>query len=65
MLNRGKYEADKEKLPADFTEIMIEGSNHACFGSYGAQDGDGVSEISCSEQQARRADIILEWLRKQ
>lgn len=33
-------------LPADTTFVQIDGANHASFGAYGAQPGDGVSTIS-------------------
>ncbi|WP_349897836.1 alpha/beta hydrolase [Parafrigoribacterium soli] len=39
-------------LPADATFVQIEGSNHARFGDYGVQAGDGVATISSAK--ARR-----------
>lgn len=50
VLNAEKYEENKENLPEDYEEIIIQGGNHAYFGSYGAQDGDGEPEISNEEQ---------------
>lgn len=41
VMNRESYEANKCNLPDDFTEIVIPDANHAGFGSYGAQEGDG------------------------
>lgn len=50
VLNREKYEEYRENLPADTVETVIEGGNHALFGSYGPQDGDGQAEISVETQ---------------
>lgn len=49
--------------PDDFTRYTIYGGNHAGFGSYGAQKGDGRAEISAEEQQRQTAEAILEWIR--
>ena len=38
---------------------MIEGGNHAGFGSYGAQRGDGTATISAQEQQDQAAQAIV------
>ena len=35
VLNREKYEADRSNLPANTTEVVIDGGCHAGFGSYG------------------------------
>ena len=43
VMNREKYAECIKNLPADFTEIVIEGGNHANFGMYGAQEGDGAA----------------------
>ncbi len=44
-------EASRALLPADATFEMITGGNHAGFGLYGAQAGDGTAEISALAQQ--------------
>ncbi len=41
VMDRDKYEECLANMPADFDEIVIEGGNHAYFGAYGEQDGDG------------------------
>ena len=56
-----KYEK-KKSLAAASTEIIIEGGNHAGFGSYGAQSGDGEASITPAEQVNRTADVILEFI---
>lgn len=40
-------------LPADTGYVLIEGGNHAGFGWYGDQNGDGVRRISGEEQMAQ------------
>lgn len=48
--------ASRERLPEDAQWVEIAGANHAQFGWYGKQSGDGVATISREAQQ----DIILE-----
>lgn len=62
VLNREKYEASRAFYPQDFTEIVISGGNHAGFGCYGAQKGDGQAAISGEEQWAITADAAAQWL---
>ena len=50
VMNREKYEECLENLPTDFTEYIIDGGNHAYFGAYGEQDGDGEASISHERQ---------------
>ena len=50
VMNREKYEECLKNLPADFTECIIDGGNHAYFGAYGKQDGDGEATLT-NEQQ--------------
>ena len=39
----GKIEGAAHLLPADASFVEIEGANHASFGDYGVQPGDGVA----------------------
>ncbi len=52
VLNLENYEANKVHLPADRIEYVIPGGNHALFGDYGAQRGDGTAAITAQEQIA-------------
>ena len=61
ILNREKYADNKTNLPVSFTEIIIEGGNHAQFGMYGVQDGDGTPMISNSEQIEITSEYILNF----
>lgn len=45
-------------LGEDARELVIPGGNHAQFGSYGPQDGDGEASLSPGEQRALTADEI-------
>lgn len=52
---------DLEKLePFESTPIM--GGNHAYFGDYGEQAGDGIATISREDQQALTVQYILEFI---
>lgn len=62
VLNAGKYAENRGHLGDDVYELTIDGGNHAQFGSYGAQDGDGVALISADEQLELTADFIAESL---
>lgn len=63
VLNMEKYEGYRENLPEDMVEIVIPGGNHAGFGSYGAQNGDGEASISSAEQIQYTAERIAEFVK--
>ncbi len=64
VLIRAHYDEDKANLPQESTsELVIEGGNHAQFGSYGAQDGDGVAAIPASQQRDEAVRFIDSCLR--
>jgi dienelactone hydrolase len=46
-------------LPFDSEKVLIEGGNHAQFGQYGIQKGDGVATIEPEEQQKIVIEAIL------
>lgn len=60
VLDREAYESARKLLPAGTREVVIDGGNHAQFGDYGAQDGDGTAAISPQEQTELAADAIAE-----
>ena len=64
VINRKSYEKNRANWPADSTEKIIEGGNHAQFGAYGMQPGDETALISLDEQQKQTVSLILEWLRQ-
>ena len=63
VLNREKYKEYRSNLPENAVEIVIEGGNHAYFGSYGEQEGDGKAQISDDEQQKITANEIEKFMK--
>ena len=53
---------DQTKLSGGDNEVVIEGGNHAQFGNYGAQVGDGTATISAEEQQSITVEKIDEFI---
>ena len=43
-------------------EAVIAGGNHAGFGNYGEQAGDGAASVSAGEQQEETVEAVLAWL---
>jgi hypothetical protein len=62
VINRPNYEHAKSKLPKDARELVIDGGNHAGFGNYGEQDGDGPATIAPDQQQEQAASAIASAL---
>ena len=56
-----KLRSHADLQPDDYTELVIEGGNHAQFGDYGTQDGDGAATISAEEQQELAADAVASF----
>ena len=63
VLDINKYN-DEKSLASNFTEIIIEGGNHAGFGNYGSQSGDGTSKITNEEQWQITVEKVIEWIKK-
>lgn len=59
VLNREKLEAGFTFLPPDYKKVEIRGGNHAQFGSYGEQDGDGAATITPEEQWEITVNTIV------
>lgn len=62
VLNMEKVETGREYMPEDYTEICIQGGNHAQFGNYGEQKGDGKASISTQEQQNQTVAAICQMI---
>ena len=58
VMKMGKYEAAKAKLPANYSEYIIDGGNHSQFGSYALQKGDGEASISKQLQWSIVAQLL-------
>lgn len=65
VVNRSRIEEGRSLMPPIYEELVIEGGNHAQFGSYGAQDGDGEALISSGEQRAQTADAIADLVARE
>lgn len=55
-------EDSKSKLPSSTTYVEITGGNHAQFGYYGTQRGDGEATISRADQQEQMVTATLDLL---
>ena len=62
VLNLEKYAEYKLNLSKNTSEFVIEGGNHAGFGFYGKQKGDGTATISSQEQIEKTEEIIAEFV---
>lgn len=59
IVDREKQESALKKLPLDTKIVEIEGGNHAQFGNYGFQTGDGYADITSEQQQDITVDEIM------
>ena len=64
VLDTEKLEKSRSFLPPDTAEHIIEGGNHAQFGSYGPQKHDGKASITPGEQVSETVDIILKSIKE-
>ena len=55
-----KIQNSLKNLPLDTKVVLIEGGNHAQYGNYGPQAGDGTAIINREDQQQRTVTAILE-----
>ena len=62
VMNREKYAEYRPNLPENAVELVIPGGNHAQFGDYGHQKGDGAATIPPDEQLRQTVQIILPLL---
>lgn len=56
------FDKSRAQLPADTQYVVIEGGNHAQFGSYGPQKGDNPAAISAEAQWTQIADATVRLL---
>ncbi|CRH20080.1 alpha/beta hydrolase [Carnobacterium maltaromaticum] len=62
VLNWESYHSSQKLLPAKTDFQVIDGGNHAGFGSYGPQKGDNKASISDKKQQSEVSELLLKWL---
>ena len=63
ILDKATFNATLDLLPHGTIMQVIEGGNHAQFGNYGLQPGDGTATISAADQQAQAARLTARLLR--
>jgi pimeloyl-ACP methyl ester carboxylesterase len=54
--------AGRDRLPAGSRYVEIAGGNHAQFGEYGPQSGDGLAEIPGPTQRKAAVDEAIAFL---
>jgi pimeloyl-ACP methyl ester carboxylesterase len=59
-----KIEENRRLQPAHTRFVVIQGGNHAQFGSYGAQPGDGPATIPASAQWEQTVKATVELLQQ-
>ena len=62
IMNRERYAEGLSKLPADYTEVVIDGGCHAYFGMYKGQDGSVDFAVTNEEQLLITADAIANFV---
>ena len=61
ILSAEDYQSHRKNLPADTEESVITDGNHAGFGCYGPQKGDGEAGITAEKQQSETADAVADF----
>jgi len=59
LATEAKIQNSLKNLPADTKVVLIEGGNHAQYGNYGPQAGDGIATISREEQQRQTTTAMV------
>lgn len=62
VMNQNNYNKNKDNLPEKYDEYVIVGGNHAYFGMYGEQNGDGTATITNVQQITETADRIANFI---
>ena len=58
VMNEKSYDKNLVNLPEESSMQIIKGGNHAYFGMYGEQSGDGKATITNEEQILKTAELI-------
>ena len=64
VLQKDKVDGSKELVPEHYTEISLGGANHAGFGNYGPQEGDGEATMEREKQQDMTVTYIMKMIRQ-
>ena len=63
VLNMENYQKNRKNLPSSTIECIIDGGNHAYYGNYGEQKGDGAAAITREEQQEQTCSQIMDFIK--
>ncbi len=63
ILNKKNFEKYRTNAPDNAKYVEIAGGNHAYFGNYGEQKGDGTATISRADQQRRTVELLLDFMK--
>src|SRR6056297_987695 len=64
VIDQNKLSKAKKYLPFGTQFNIIKGGNHAGFGNYGPQKGDGDAEITKKEQWEQTVNLIINFIRE-
>ena len=64
VLNREAEAENLSNLPTTAAGVWLEGANHAGFGNYGPQNGDGATALGWEDQQAYTVSAAVEYFEK-
>ena len=53
---------DMNELQEKYDAVLIEGGNHAYYGNYGEQKGDGIAKITRQQQQETAVKLITDFI---
>lgn len=62
VLNMENFNTYSTNLPSNTVTFIIDGGNHAQFGSYGKQNGDGFASITPEKQVELAVKAISDWI---
>ena len=62
VLNMARIAEAPKLVSGNYSEVVIDGGNHAQFGNYGKQKGDGEADISAEEQQTQTIQSIRKFI---
>ncbi|UWG50580.1 Alpha/beta hydrolase family enzyme [Halalkaliarchaeum sp. AArc-CO] len=65
VLDREAERRNRELFPAEARIVEIDGMNHAQFGAYGSQRGDGTAKIDNEAARNQVAIEVVVWLEQQ
>lgn len=64
VINLTSYHKAQSMIKNNFTEVIIDGGNHAQFGNYGNQSKDGKANITAESQQNQSVEAIMKFIER-